>query len=376
MEMPTSVSLTRSRVPRLCACVVATAVLLMLGGCSTVGYYAQAVGGHVRLMTAARPVEQWLADPAARDDLKQRLQLAQRIRRFAADELGLPENASYTAYADLGRPAVVWNVFATPELSLQLKSWCYPVLGCASYRGYFAQADAQAQADALRAAGYDVNVALVPAYSTLGWTNWLGGDPLLSTFIHWPEAELARLIFHELAHQVVYVSGDTAFNESFATAVERAGLRRWIAAAGRPELSAAVTQADSRRADFLALLLEHRKMLAAAYSASVSDDDKRQRKRAVLADLHAAYQRLRADRWGGFSGYDRFFNRELNGAHLAAVAAYNDLVPAFEALLAQQRGDLRGFFVQVQHLARLPEAERRAEIARLASAPVAAAAHN
>jgi predicted aminopeptidase len=376
METPTSVSLTRSRVPRLCACVVATAALLMLGGCSTIGYYAQAVGGHVRLMTAARPVDQWLADPSTRDDLKQRLQLAQRIRRFAADELALPDNASYTAYADLGRPAVVWNVFATPELSLQLKSWCYPVLGCASYRGYFAQADAQAQADALRAAGYDVNVAPVPAYSTLGWTNWLGGDPLLSTFIHWPEAELARLIFHELAHQVVYVSGDTAFNESFATAVERAGLRRWIAAAGRPELSAAVTQADSRRADFLALLLEHRKMLAAAYSASVSDDDKRQRKRAVLADLQAAYQRLRADRWGGFSGYDRFFNRELNGAHLAAVAAYNDLVPAFEALMAQQRGDLRGFFVQVQHLARLPEAERRAEIARLASAPVAAAAHN
>ncbi|MFN9807733.1 MAG: aminopeptidase [Betaproteobacteria bacterium] len=360
---------------QLRAAGLAAAALLLLGGCSTAGYYAQAVGGHVRLMTAARPVEQWLADPTASADLKQRLELAQRIRRFAADELGLPDNASYTAYANLGRPAVVWNVFATPELSLQLKSWCYPVLGCASYRGYFAQADAQAHADALRAAGYDVNVVPVPAYSTLGWTNWLGGDPLLSTFIHWPEAELARLIFHELAHQVVYVSGDTVFNESFATAVERAGLQRWIEAAGRPELSAAVAQADARRADFLALLLEHRQMLVAAYSASVGDDEKRIRKRAVFEALQATYQRLRADRWGGFSGYDRFFNRELNGAHLAAVAAYNDLVPAFEALLAQQRGDLRTFFVQVQQLARLPETERRAALARLTTAPVARAAH-
>lgn len=359
---------------QLRAAGLAAAALLLLGGCSTAGYYAQAVGGHVRLMTAARPVEQWLADPTASADLKQRLELAQRIRRFAADELGLPDNASYTAYADLGRPAVVWNVFATPELSLQLKSWCYPVLGCASYRGYFAQADAQAHADALRAAGYDVNVAPVPAYSTLGWTNWLGGDPLLSTFIHWPEAELARLIFHELAHQVVYVSGDTVFNESFATAVERAGLQRWIEAAGRPELSAAVAQADARRADFLALLLEHRQMLVAAYSASVGDDEKRIRKRAVFEALQAAYRQLRADRWGGFSGYDRFFNRELNGAHLAAVAAYNDLVPAFEALLAQQRGDLRAFFVQVQQLARLPETERRAALARLTTAPVPRAA--
>lgn len=368
-------SLLQSWGRRLRVPAVAVAALLTLTGCSTAGYYAQAVGGHVRLMTAARPVEQWLADPSASADLKQRLELAQRIRRFAADELGLPDNASYTAYADLGRPAVVWNVFATPELSLQLKSWCYPVLGCASYRGYFAQADAQAHADALRAAGYDVNVAPVPAYSTLGWTNWLGGDPLLSTFIHWSEPELARLIFHELAHQVVYVSGDTVFNESFATAVERAGLRRWIEAAGRPELSAAVAQADARRADFLALLLAHRQALAAVYAASTSDDEKRVRKRAVFEELQGAYRQLRTDRWGGFSGYDRFFNRELNGAHLAAVAAYNDLVPAFEALLAQQRGDLRAFFVQVQQLARLPEAERRAALARIGNASIAADAH-
>lgn len=366
------------RLPSAARAVVAAAALLAASGCSSLdgpGYYWQSAMGHLDVMRRARPLEEVIADPATSDALRARLRRAQEIRAFASRELGLPDNRSYTAYASLGRPFVLWNVFATPELSLQLKSWCYPVLGCASYRGYFAQADAQAHADALRAAGHDVNVAPVPAYSTLGWTNWLGGDPLLSTFIHWSEPELARLIFHELAHQVVYVSGDTVFNESFATAVERAGLRRWIEAAGRPELSAAVAQADARRADFLALLLAHRQALAAVYAASTSDDEKRVRKRAVFEELQGAYRQLRTDRWGGFSGYDRFFNRELNGAHLAAVAAYNDLVPAFEALLAQQRGDLRAFFVQVQQLARLPEAERRAALARIGNASIAADAH-
>ena len=355
-----------SRAARLLSLAVA---VLVLAGCSTVGYYAQAVSGHLGLLTSARPVAQWLDDPATSADLRQRLLLAQRIRRFAADELGLPDNASYTAYADLGRPAVVWNVFATPELSLQLKTWCYPVAGCASYRGYFKQAEAQALAETLRAAGHDVNVAPVPAYSTLGWTNWLGGDPLLSTFIQWPEAELARLIFHELAHQVAFAGGDTVFNESFATAVERAGLRRWIEASQRPDLAHALAQADARREDFLALLLAHRSQLAAVYASDLDDAAKRQRKRQVLADLKAAHQRIRAERWGGFAGYDRFFDRELNGAHLAAVGAYNDLVPAFEALLARQGGDLRAFFSQVQQLARLPLPERRAALAAVAGQP-------
>ncbi len=342
-------------------------MLFALTGCSAVDYYGQAVGGHLALMRAARPIDDWLADDTAPAALKERLQLAREMRAFASRELGLPDNRSYTAYADLKRPAVVWNVFATPELSLELKTWCYAFFGCAGYRGYFDQADARRTAEELRAQGDDVNVAPVPAYSTLGWTNWLGGDPLLNTFINWPEAELARLIFHELAHQILYVQDDTAFNESFATAVEREGVRRWIAHRKDPKLAEAYAQYEVRRADFVQLLREHRAKLAAAFAQPGTDDEKRARKRQVFADLQAAYQRAKAERWGGFAGYDRFFAQPLNNAHLAAVATYNDLVPAFEALLAAEGHDLPRFYAAVRALAALPKADRNARLQGLAT---------
>ena len=204
------------------------------GGCASTGgapgsmgplaYYSQSIGGHLDLVQRARPVDEWLADPATPPALRERLQLAQRLRSFAVSALGLPDNASYRRYADLQRTAVVWNVVAAPELSLKLKTWCYPLMGCVGYRGFFKREDAEAEAAAQRAGGLDATVYGVPAYSTLGWTNWLGGDPLLNTFVAGSEAGLARLVFHELAHQVVYVPGDTMFNESYATAVERLGL--------------------------------------------------------------------------------------------------------------------------------------------------------
>ena len=337
-------------------------------GCSSVGYYAQAAQGHLQMLAAARPIDDWLQDPQAPEALRARLALARQMRTFAAQELGLPDNRSYTAYADLKRSAVVWNVFATPELSLTLKTWCYPLFGCASYRGYFDPAAAQRTAETLKAEGYDVNVAPVPAYSTLGWTNWLGGDPLLNTFIQWPEAELARLIFHELAHQVLYVKDDTAFNESFATAVERAGVRRWIAHRGDAGLAQAYAQYERRRADFLGLLLEHRAQLAEAFGAAADDATRRARKRAVFEHLQASYRRIKDERWGGFAGYDRFFDRELNTAHLAAVGAYNDWVPAFEALLQREGGALPRFFAAAERLAALPKGERDAALRALVPA--------
>lgn len=340
-------------------------VLAALPGCADLGYYAQAVRGHLDMVNAARPIDAWLQDDSAPAALKDRLRLAREMRTFAWQRLGLPDNASYTAYADLKRPFAVWNVFATPELSLDLKTWCYPLFGCAGYRGYFDVSGAQRLGETLRTEGYDVNVAPVPAYSTLGWTNWMGGDPLLNTFILWPEAELARLIFHELAHQVLYVRDDTMFNESFATTVERAGVQRWIAYRNTPGLAQAYAQYQQRRADFIGLLLEHRAMLAQAFAAPGSDAEKRERKRVVFADLQAAYRRIKAERWGGFSGYDRFFDQPLNNAHLAAVGAYNELVPAFEALLARQGGDLPAFFAAVRRLADLSKAERHAQLKAL-----------
>jgi predicted aminopeptidase len=342
---------------------------LPLAGCTTLDYYHQAAQGHLALMAAARPVDDWLGDPQTPEKLRERLQQAKEIRRFAAESLALPDNRSYTAYADLKRPAAVWNVFATPELSLELKTWCYPVLGCAGYRGYFDRAAAEAQAAELQAAGYDVNVAAVPAYSTLGWFN----DPLLNTFVFAPDPELARLVFHELAHQVVYVRDDTVFNESFATAVEREGVRRWLDAYGDERQRAAWATYLQRRQDFLALLLAHRQRLAVVFASDAPAADKRAAKARVLDDLKREYRQLRDGRWNGFAGYDRFFERDLGTAHLAAVGAYNDLVPAFEALLAESGGDLPAFYASVRRLGSLDKPTRTAELRRrapqVASAP-------
>lgn len=355
----------RTNLGRACAALALAALAAAGAGCSTFGYYAQAAHGHLSLLAAARPIDDWLADPAAPAPLKQRLERARAIRAFASSELGLPDNRSYTAYADLKRPAVVWNVFAAPELSLRLKTWCYPLFGCASYRGYFDRDDAQALAAELHAEGYDVHVGPVPAYSTLGWMDWLGGDPLLNTFIGYPDGELARMIFHELAHQVVYVKDDTVFNESFATAVERIGVRRWLAAHGDDKLRAEYARFEARRADFVGLLLAHRRRLDEAY-AHGTDAEKRERKRAIFADLQREYARLKETRWDGWAGYDRFFAQALGNAHLAAVGAYHDLVPAFEAMLEQQGGDLRRFYAEVRRLAALAKAEREAELRALA----------
>jgi predicted aminopeptidase len=338
-------------------------VIALAAGCSSYGYYAQAARGHLAVMAAARPIDEVLADAATNAALKERLQRAREIRRFAARELALPDNASYTAYADLGRPAVVWNVFATPALTLELKTWCYPLFGCAGYRGYFDKAAAESFGDELRAQGYDVNVAPVPAYSTLGWFS----DPLLNTFINTQDGELARLVFHELAHQVVYVKGDTVFNESFATAVERTGVARWLASRGDDRLKRDYAGIEGRRSDFLALLLKYRQQLRQVYAEATPASEQLDRKRAAFDALKAEYRQMRASRWGGFSGYDRFFAQDLNNAHLAAVGAYYDLVPAFEALLARSGGALPTFYSDVRRLAGLDKRHRDEALAALIS---------
>lgn len=353
-------------------CLWLLALPLLLGGCassSPLGYYWQSVSGHVRLMQAARPVEDWLADPATSEALKARLRLAQRIRAFASAELQLPDNPSYRRYADLQRPAAVWNVVAAPPYSLALSTWCFPVAGCVGYRGYFDRADAQTAADALRAQGLEVSVYGVPAYSTLGWLNWVGGDPLLNTFIAHTEGELARLVFHELAHQVVYASGDTAFNESFATAVERLGGARWLAQHASPAARTEYARFDARRQAFRALTRETRATLAALYPAPPRDDLSAAeraaldaQKAAAMAAFRARYAELKAG-WGGFAAYDAWV-ASANNAAFGAQAAYDDLVPAFEALFEQQDRDWRRFYDAVKQLAALDREARRAALQR------------
>lgn len=343
-------------------CALAALALATLGGCSAISYYTQALAGESSMLSDARPVTEVIADPATPPEVRERLRLAARIRAFAAQDLALPDNASYKRYTDLHRASAVWNVFATPELSLTLKTWCYPLFGCAAYRGYFAPADAEALAAQLRRAGLDAYVAPVPAYSTLGWFS----DPLLSTFIDWPEPELARLIFHELAHQVVYVSDDTRFNEGFATAVEQAGLQRWVAARGDPALAAQYARYRRRHADFLELIAGTGRALQEVYASGLPPDAQRRRKREVFEELQARYRAVRDERWDGYKGLDAFFDAPWNNARVASLAAYEDDVPAFEALLAREHGDMKAFYTQVRKLGELRAREREAALRALA----------
>jgi predicted aminopeptidase len=341
------------------AALIGAACITM--GCSTLGYYAQSVGGHLDLIARAQPVDDLAADASAPAALRERLRLAARIRDFAVGELGLPDNRSYRRYSDLGRPAAVWNVVAAPELSLKLETWCFPVVGCVGYRGYYDRAAADAEADGLRARGLEVSVYGVPAYSTLGKLDWLGGDPLLNTSIGWPEAELARLVFHELAHQVVFAKDDTMFNESFATAVERIGVQRWLAQRAGDAARQQYAQLDARRNDFRALTGRYRARLEAVFASAASDADKRRAKAELMAALRADHARLKAERWGGFAGYDGWFER-ANNASFGVMAAYTELVPGFERLFEREGRDFGRFYAAVERLAALPKAERHATL--------------
>ena len=350
--------------------VAATALLVGAGvcltsGCSTVGYYARSVTGHLELLQAARPVPQWLDDPATSANLKERLELSQRIRDFAVSGLAEPDNASYRRYADLHRPAAVWNVVAAPELSLVPKTWCFWVVGCVGYRGYYDPAHAEALAGELRHEGLDVSVYPVPAYSTLGrlpTNGWLA-DPLLNTFIGYPEGELARLVFHELAHQVAFAPGDTIFNESFASTVEKIGAERWLAERAPPAARAEHEVSEARRADFRALTTRYRDELARLYASTQGDDAKRIEKAAILGRLRADYAAMKATRWGGYSGYDAWFAK-ANNAAFGVLASYTGLVPAFEKVFEREGRDFPRFYAEVRRIAALPAAERLAALER------------
>ncbi|MDF2465767.1 MAG: hypothetical protein K0Q43_4002 [Ramlibacter sp.] len=343
--------------------------MVCLTGCANLAYYWQSATGHLQMMTAAKPVEDWMSAEESPDRLKARLALSQRIRDFGVAELKLPDNPSYRRYADLRRAAVVWNVVAAPAYSVTLKDWCFPVTGCVTYKGYFDEAKARAEAADLAAQGYESNVYPVPAYSTLGWMNWLGGDPLLNTFIHYPEGELARLLFHELAHQVVYAKHDTMFNESFATAVERLGGARWLATQASDAARSEYAEFNARRIEFRALALATRKRLEGIYESTQGAERDRQ-KQAALRDFRASYAKLR-DGWGGdparFRGFDQWVER-ANNASFGAQAAYDELVPGFEALFQREGQDWKRFYDAVKRLADLPKEERHRLLKEMGSA--------
>ena len=326
------------------------AAAMFLSGCQAVEYYWQGAAGQVELLANARPIPEVVAttgDAALRD----RLARAQAIRAFASRELALPDNRSYTRYADIGRPYVVWNVFATPALSLSPRRWCYPVAGCVAYRGYFAEGDARAEAARLAADGFDVHTSGVPAYSTLGYFD----DPVLSTFIRYREVDLARLIFHELAHQVVYAKDDTSFNESFAVAVEEEGLARWLAAQqglpGAATLAADAARTQRQRSEFRVLVGTTRDRLQIVYASDLGDDAKRAQKAEAFAAMRAQYERIKGE-WNGTPLFDRWFAGGANNAGIVAAGLYADRVAQFAALLAAEGGDLPRFYDRAERACR------------------------
>jgi len=331
-------------------------MVLALGGCEGMAYYAQAVAGQASLLRQREPVARLLRDPATPAALRAQLEAVGRIRRFAARHLGLPARGQYESYVRLGRAYPVWAVTATPSLSLAPRRWCYPIAGCVSYRGYFSEAAARRLALHLAAAGDDVAVDGVAAYSTLGWFS----DPVLSSFAGWPEPALAELLFHELAHQAVYVPGDTVFNESLATVVAEEGLRRYAAATG---LDLSRHEREKAREDaFVALALHYRARLAAAYARGPGDDARLDAKAALLAALRRDYAILSAD-WGeARAGPDRWI-ASVNNARLAALATYHERVPALRRILRAEGGDMARFLTRCRELARLSAAERRRRLA-------------
>lgn len=337
----------------------------MLMGCESVAFYGQAVGGQLEILMKRRTLEKVIADHDTSKEVRRKLELVEQIVAFAGSQLALPADGQYRSYSDLHRDYVLWNVFAAPEFSLKPLTWCYPFAGCSSYRGYFKEAAARKFAKRLQGRGYDVYVGGVAAYSTLGWFH----DPVLNTFVLHSDTDLAALIFHELAHAELYVPGDTTFNESFATAVEEEGLRRWFAHRNDPDAFATYVANRERRHDFVELVRRWCDVLGAMYASTIPDEQKRVRKGEMLEAMREEYRAMEAAwapiRYDGVS-FRGFFGEGLNNARLVTVTEYHGWVPAFRALLAQEGGDLGAFFERCHALAKLDQPERNAQLAALA----------
>jgi predicted aminopeptidase len=355
---------------------VMLSAMAAVSGCHELGFYAQAIHGQYEIFARQKPVDELVADPSTPAELKAKLQIVRDLRAFAEQELKLPVNGHYRKYTDLHRPFVVWNVQATPKFSLQPKTWWYPLVGSLEYRGYFSESGARDTGARLARKKYDVYVDGVEAYSTLGWFK----DPVLNTFIDRPEAELAEVIFHELGHQRVFASGDTDFNEAFATTVGQEGAHRWLAARGDTNAYTNYLVSLHRNDQFVHLVLNSRAELEKVYGDTRDKDGKikaakkspappdqlQAQKERVFADLRRKYADLKAS-WGGFSGYDAWFAHELNNAKLNTIANYYDYLPGFEELLRMNNGDLEKFYAATERLSNMSQDERHQWLRDLAS---------
>ena len=326
---------------------------IVLVSCETVGYYSQAARGQLTIVFAREDIQHLIERPDLSQELAGKFAKVMDIREFAESELGLPVGGNYSSYVDVEREHVVWNVFAAPEFSVDPVNWCYPIAGCVAYRGYFSQQSALSYAAKLEEDGFDVYTGGVDAYSTLGWFE----DSLLSTVLNRADYQLAGLIFHELAHQLVYLPGDTTFNESFATAVEREGVRRWLTKSNKDSnIDAALLDYD-RQQQFVDLVGGYRDRFESLYQLEINESSMRSQKLELQQTLREEYAVLK-QQWQGYEGYDGWFSRSLNNAQLSTVASYNDLLPFFAAVFEQSNQDFSTFYAEVSRLADLPEQER------------------
>lgn len=342
------------------------ALLVVLSGCQSLDYYRQLGVGQWQLLAAREPVQTLLADPDTPPQLARQLRLSQQARDFASEHLHLPDNRSYRVYADLKRPFVVWNVFATDELSLAPIEHCFPIAGCVAYRGYYQLGRARGAAALMAQQGLDTYVAGVEAYSTLGWF----ADPLLNTMLRWSDERLVAVIFHELAHQQFYLQGDTAFNESYATFVEQQGLHQWRQQRGEQD----ATTDDQQRREFVERVLATRAELQTLYASPRSDAEKRAGKAAAFERLRHDYRVLRDTHWSGDRRYDAWINGPLNNAKLLPFGLYDQWVPAFAALFKRHGCQWPAFYQAVAQLGALPADARTAALEDLQHQPANVAA--
>jgi predicted aminopeptidase len=333
--------------------------VLALGSCSSVGYYSQAVTGHLKLMSARQSIEKLLAAEDTDPELRGKLQTLVDARQYAVKSLGLPENDSYNTYVETGRRAITWNVVATEEFSMSPNTWCFPVAGCVSYRGYFDLHDAEKFAASLADKSYDITIGGASAYSTLGWFD----DPVFDTMLRGDDLRYVGTLFHELAHQVLYVKDDSNFNEAFATFVEQLGVRLWLQDQQQAERIEGYDVSLDRAAEFVELLKHTREALLELYKQPLTAAVKRKRKQLVFDGMREEYELLKAT-WGDYKGYDGWFRRELNNARLIAVATYRRYVPAFYAMYDEVGRDLQLFYSLAEEVSALPADQRRAVMAK------------
>jgi len=342
--------------PRCVRLLALLVYLLAISGCSSVGYYWQAIHGHFAIVAREQPIDKVLQQHDLDPVLRQKLELVEQARQFASAKLALPDNGSYTRYADLQRSYVTWNVIATPAYSVKPRQWCYLFAGCFNYRGYFHKKDALEFAKDLKHQGFDVAVSGAWAYSTLGWFD----DPVLNTMLQHDDADVIGILFHELGHQTVYVKDDSSFNESFANAVEQEGLRRWYLHIGKPARYQAYLLRQRQRNEIIHMLEDTRAKLRQLFAQPINKVQMQQQKQALFVTLKRQYETWRTQH--SYTGYDRWMQQDLNNAHLALVATYSDKVPAFLAMLAAQHGNLPAFYREARRVGDLPAQQRLAAL--------------